>query len=325
MRIGLRKKKKQGTGGGGGGGGGQGELPIEWINRRRGGRGTEKRGETIGTQGAVGEKRGGDGAERAGVWERQRGETGGVTTCLENRRSPPNWNATPSTLFSDGQNKTQSRPASQAGGWRGGGSNYSHRGGKDLPWTSAPLTSPLQPATTTSTSSATTGLPSFSLPFLSRLCYLHHCGEIWNRVILKTFLLNLKSQRAHTHMHRGGKWDWEAEKKQVHVWVVAGRSTLIHEDEEEKWPSAEGHPVCERWWQRISFQAFLFRCLFKDSFIFSLFFIVLLLNFKLFICFAVFYLWWVTADKTSWSNVIQHAARILRSSRIRSGRWSQWR
>lgn len=134
-----------------------------------------------------------------------------------------------------------------------------------------------------------------------------------------------KSQKpAHTHMHRGGQWDWEAEKKQVHVWVVAGRSVLIREDE-EKWPSAEGHPGWGRWWQRISFQAFLFRCLFKESFIFSLFSIVLLLNLKLFICVAVLYLWWVTADITSWSNVIQQAARIFRSSRIRSGRWSQWR
>lgn len=45
---------------------GQGELPIERINRRHSGRGTERRGETIGTQGAVGEERWGErGTERS--------------------------------------------------------------------------------------------------------------------------------------------------------------------------------------------------------------------------------------------------------------------
>lgn len=46
---------------------------------------------------------------------------------------------------------------------------------------------------------------------------------------------------AHTHTQRGEKWDRETEKKQVCVWVVAGRSALIQEDEEEKWLSADGH------------------------------------------------------------------------------------
>lgn len=73
-------------------------------------------------------------------------EGGAVTTCLENQCSLPTCNATPSALFSDGQNKTQSRTASQAGV-----SNYS-KGGKIYP---APPPQPAHPH-----------LPTFSfLPF----------------------------------------------------------------------------------------------------------------------------------------------------------------
>lgn len=51
-------------------------------------------------------------------WEREINVGCGekVTTCLESQCSPPTWNVTPSALFSDGQNKTQSRTASQARG-----------------------------------------------------------------------------------------------------------------------------------------------------------------------------------------------------------------
>lgn len=97
------------------------------LNQREteGAREKEKYNENIRTRGREGEGMRASMRKREGCGEEagRRTEGGAVTTCLENQCSPPTCNATPSALFSDGQNKTQSRAASQAEG-----SNYSQRG-----------------------------------------------------------------------------------------------------------------------------------------------------------------------------------------------------
>lgn len=280
MHMGLCKKDRTGGGGGGcgvrgnylstestGDGGGEREREIQWEHKNQG----ERRGRETK-----------QGWEQA--WERARDVGRRMGRGQREGRWLPVWRISvplrPVTLLhlhcsvTDRTRHSQEQPAKPGDQiilWEERFTLNNAR--PHLPTFSSPLFLPV--------SLSLTLTPSPSL-----------LPEIWNRAILKTFLLNLKSQHmsftpppthtqmctnkhkttlhtnthlhAHSNMliqntaslhistHRGENWDWEVEKKQVCVWAVAGRSALIQGVQEDKEEEEEKRKPSEERHQSMS-------------------------------------------------------------------------